>query len=133
MNRQEALEWATDFMERAKIFDGASLTPAAKLSILSEFADSIVTPDPPPRKQFLDESCAGFIQACTLKMKTAGDRTYRNLLKQAVDQHIWFLSGMSPANTPHPDHDVPGDPNTVSVDDEKDEPAIATSSARKKY
>lgn len=130
MNRQEALEWATDYLDRAKVFDGASLTPVAKLEIISNFADTVVTPDPPKVKQFVDQECANFIQACAAKMKTSRESAYRNILKQAIDQHCWYMAGQSPANAPHPDHTVPGDP---TEDADEPEPATTTRRASKSY
>lgn len=111
MNRQEALEWAADYMDRYKIFEGGSLNPATRLEMISTFADSVVTPEK-PSGSFADSECTGFIQACAAKMKLSGNKNYRLTLKNTIDAHCWHLAGQAPAMEPHPEHIIPADPST---------------------
>lgn len=128
MNRHEALEWAADFIERAKVFDGASLLPAAKLDMISNLANSVVIPDKPSHL-YTDPECTGHIQKCADAMKKSSNQAYRNQLKQEIDIHCWHLAGQAAANEPHPPHDVPPKPGSVT-DEEDTDTAVGTKSRR---
>lgn len=116
MNRQEALEWAADWIDRYKIFEGASLVPATRLELISTLADSVVVPDLPVSSAFADPECTGFIRACVTKLKTTQNKNYKLTLKNTIDQHCWHLSGESPANEEHPEHIIPADPSVGEPD-----------------
>lgn len=73
MNRQEALEWAADYVVRYKFMEAhlAEMRPAEKLALVSELADSVVTPDEPrviTKYREPEPDCIAFIRKMSDKM-----------------------------------------------------------------
>lgn len=109
MNRHEALEWAADFIERTKVFEGASLLPAAKLDMISNLANSVVIPDVPKtitKYRDPDPECIAFIRMLVTRMKTQAARKFvSSRYERAIQEHLDALAGDLVTHPPHTDPD----------------------------
>lgn len=104
MNRHEALEWAADFLERSKVWEGSSLTPASKIEMLSNFADSVVMLPAPvvtEKYRYPDSDCVAYLKL--LSKKIANNRTIveRQEMQTEIARHLDALASDSATHPAH--------------------------------